>query len=198
MLRKDFLTEIEGVSEEESHWLKRDSFATKAIDVYSRYLGDLTNIRLLDIGCAQGREVSLFNHHGIKAEGVDANPEYLAAAVKAYPDILFSEGNIEKLPFSSNVFDAVFCLNVIFYTDPSKSLPEIERVLKPGGVGIVSLDQKIVKLEDSSIIHADNADEVIALFKQSEILEKTYGERVDELPWRHQHYFYHVVFRKLK
>lgn len=43
-------------------------------------------------------------------------------------------GNCTALPFDSNQFDKVFCINVIyFWENPVEYLHEIYRVLKPGG-----------------------------------------------------------------
>ncbi|XFA74196.1 class I SAM-dependent methyltransferase [Thermosynechococcaceae cyanobacterium Okahandja] len=42
--------------------------------------------------------------------------------------------SIDKMPYESNRFDAVFCYGVIFMTPWLESLKELARVLKPGGL----------------------------------------------------------------
>ena len=153
-------------------------------------------MRLIDVGCAQGRDVFELISYGIKAEGIDNNLKYLVEGRKMYPNILLTAGNVESLPFRESSFDAILCKNVIFNVNPQRALPELQRILKPGGVGIVSLDEKIIKIDDNSILHSANLDDMLSLLAHSEILERRYGERVDEKPWQHKQYFIDVVFRK--
>jgi SAM-dependent methyltransferase len=43
-------------------------------------------------------------------------------------------GSSEKMPFSDNTFDLIFCINVIYFWEtPAVHLQEIHRVLKPNG-----------------------------------------------------------------
>ncbi|MDH5731381.1 MAG: class I SAM-dependent methyltransferase, partial [Gammaproteobacteria bacterium] len=52
-------------------------------------------------------------------------------------------GECEKIPFPDNTFDCVVCLGVISYAESiDKALDELHRVLKPGGVTIVSYRNK--------------------------------------------------------
>jgi ubiquinone/menaquinone biosynthesis C-methylase UbiE len=57
--------------------------------------------------------------------------------------IYHSVQDIRSLGFSSNTFDYVFCISVIEhipYYDQPKALSELSRVLKPGGILVVSFD----------------------------------------------------------
>ena len=48
------------------------------------------------------------------------------------------EGSATDLPFESNFFDYVVCMNSLHHhADPNQSLTEMTRVLKPGGVMIL-------------------------------------------------------------
>ncbi len=115
---------------------------------------------------------------------------------KDFKEIIENADDGESHWLHRKSFDAILCKNVIFYTDYTKSLPELERVLKNNGVVIVSLDEKIVKLEDNSSLHSANIDEMLKYFSNSKILEKTYHERIDQEPWPHKHFYYDVVVRK--
>lgn len=55
-----------------------------------------------------------------KRQGVDANTEFV-------------QGDCEKTGFPDNSFDIIICAGMLHHLDLSKSFPELERVLKPGG-----------------------------------------------------------------
>jgi SAM-dependent methyltransferase len=45
----------------------------------------------------------------------------------------FRFASLEEQPFGDNEFDAIFCFQAIFLSDPKKVLKEFHRMLKPGG-----------------------------------------------------------------
>lgn len=195
MLSDDDRQVIEDAAEGESHWLHRESYAPLAAKEFASYISKTNDLRLLDAGCGQGHDVRKFIELGFRAEGIDLSSKFLAEGRKLFPDINISEGDIEALPFADDEFDLVYCRNVIFYTLPEKSITELQRVLRPGGIGHLSLDEKIIKLEDDSMIHSADVEKMCALLDKSEIVSKEYKERVDQTPWPHRHYYYDVYFR---
>ena len=50
------------------------------------------------------------------------------------PNLNLSHGSIEELPFTNDFFDCIFCYSVIYHTDFRKSLKEMHRTLKKGGM----------------------------------------------------------------
>jgi len=197
MIRDDFNRVVIRSGARKSHWLQRQSYVPVAYEKFKTYLNDCPHPRLLDVGCAQGHEVREFIALGIDAEGVEINPRKVKAGRTLFPDIKMRSGNVETLDYPADSFDLVYCRNVVFATDPKKSLPELERVLRPGGIGHVTLDKKIVRLKDDSLLHSANIDEMLALLTGCEVLAKQYQERIDDEPWRHRHHYYDIYFRKL-
>ncbi len=64
----------------------------------------------------------------------------IALDLLANPALDILPGNVYALNFSDNYFDSVICLEVLEYvTDLELALSEIKRVMKKGGVGIISL-----------------------------------------------------------
>ena len=62
--------------------------------------------------------------------------------------VTLSRSDLATLPFSDNQFDKVFTIQTIyFWTDPQLILTEIFRVLKPGGLLIVTLSTGMVDRE---------------------------------------------------
>jgi SAM-dependent methyltransferase len=47
-------------------------------------------------------------------------------------------GDIESLPFPAETFDAVVTTGVLEYAEPSRALGELSRVLRAGGLAVVS------------------------------------------------------------
>ncbi len=180
-----------------SHWLDRKSFSPEILEIIKGHFKKLDNLKLLDIGCAQGRNVFEFSRSGILAEGVDINKEFINHAKTRYPSLNFAVGDIENLYNEKRIFDVVVCMNTLFYTDIYKSLQETERLVKPGGLGIITLDEKIINLDSNKVIHNLNIEIALSLLKKSIILKKELKERVDKKPFRHVHKYYQIIFKKL-
>lgn len=50
-------------------------------------------------------------------------------------------GDVEQIPFADNLFDATICVGaVINYVQPEKTIPELTRVTKPGGLILVDFE----------------------------------------------------------
>ncbi len=84
----------------------------------------------LDIGCRDGWWSERLKERGYAVESLDLAPSYAGARKH---DI---EGG---LPFGEGTFDLVWCTEVIEHLrNPKNLLREIQRVLKPGGVVILT------------------------------------------------------------
>ena len=197
MVRDDFVKAVATAGEGQSHWLHRQSYVPVAIEKFKTYVGPLDGMSVLDVGCGQGHDVAEFMALGMECEGLELNPRYVKEGRRLFPNAKITKGNAESLPYADGSFALVYSRNLVFCTDPKKSLPELLRVLRRGGVGHVSLDEKIVQLSDNAVLHSAGIDELVALLAGCEILEKEYRERVDEEPTPHCHYYYDVYFRKL-
>ncbi len=63
----------------------------------------------------------------------------LAHARAANPGIDFKQADVDRLPYADASFDLVLCVEVFRYLpDIGPCTPEIARVLKPGGVALVT------------------------------------------------------------
>lgn len=89
--------------------------------------------RVLDIGCGAGQTLIAGCADRISF-GMDIDETALKLGTKLTQQVRFAQGFAEALPFKNDVFDLVIARVSLPYTILPESLPEIRRVLKPGGV----------------------------------------------------------------
>ena len=100
---------------------------------------DWTGKRVLDLGCAGGFMAEALDARGAIVTGIDPAEEAIAAA-RAHArqggrEITYDIGVGEALPYDDGRFDAVVCVDVLEHVaDLEKTIREIGRVLKPGGL----------------------------------------------------------------
>ena len=91
-----------------------------------------TGAAVLDIGARDGG-LRGFLPPGVKYQGIDIAPEF------AGPDVLIQDIS-NGIPFPDGAYDFVFCIEVLEHVpNPYGTLGEIHRVLKPGGVLVLSV-----------------------------------------------------------
>lgn len=94
--------------------------------------------RLLDAGCGSGRTLDELAGYG-EVAGVELQPEGVEAARRrGHADVRVAP--VEAIPHPDASFDLVTCLDVIEHTpDDLRSLRELRRVTRPGGVLVVTV-----------------------------------------------------------
>jgi ubiquinone/menaquinone biosynthesis C-methylase UbiE len=118
--------EISQVYEEQSH--------AKGIKEFVDRLSPETKI--LDLGCGNGKDVSMFSGLGFETIGIDASAGMVRQAGKRYPRERIFQMDARKLKYPNNSFDAVWSWSVLThfnYEDKRKVLREINRVLRGRG-----------------------------------------------------------------
>lgn len=96
---------------------------------------------LLDVGCGTGFLIDLLAQQRLaRYVGLDLSPEMLRMArQKQIPGTDFINGSADSLPFPDGSFDIVTCSQSFHhYPYPEKAMAEALRVLKPGGLYILS------------------------------------------------------------
>lgn len=100
---------------------------------------------LLDVGCGPGMLVDHVlrtrpDRFSITAcDQSAAMLEAVAAKVGGRADVRLSLGSIEAMPFTDARFDVVLATGVLEYVDVDRALREIARVLRPGGLAVVTM-----------------------------------------------------------
>jgi len=94
---------------------------------------------ILDLGCGDGYWSERFKKLGYSVAAIDGEAVYpnINADYK-YKDMILCDAN-KVLPFPDSCFDAVWCSEVIEHLANYKlTSAEIKRVLKPGGIYIIT------------------------------------------------------------
>ncbi len=110
-----------------------------AENYYRRYVNfirenvDLKNAKLLEIGCGSGWSTLMLKKSGFLVQGLDLHPGPLESN-KVDPELKYSQGDSQKIPFESSSFDVISMHDVLEHVpEPSLALKECLRVLKSGG-----------------------------------------------------------------
>ncbi|MDQ6759545.1 MAG: class I SAM-dependent methyltransferase [Acidobacteriota bacterium] len=101
--------------------------------------------RVLDAGSGAGYGSAELAQEAGEVTGVDVSGEALEYARSNYPlsNLTFVAGSCDALPFSSGSFHAVVGFEVIEHLDqPREFIAECARVLRPGGLFVVSTPNK--------------------------------------------------------
>lgn len=106
------------------------------LDRYARILRDHVGPgRVLDVGCARGASLPILQGYGFQAIGLDISRAALGHA-KTQSAVC---GALPRTPFADSSFDGVLLLDVIEHIrNPLDALCELYRLLRPGGVAIVT------------------------------------------------------------
>lgn len=114
--------------------------AEREISSMMKWMNLQSNAAVLDIGCGTGRHAHALKSLGYRVTGLDLSEVLLSEARLSDNEghLAWVKGDMRKLPFESNTFDATVNLFTSFgyfddYKDNIRVLDEISRVLKSGG-----------------------------------------------------------------
>lgn len=111
-----------------------DVFA-EAEQCYREALGSLQDARVMDYGCGSGAVTEWLCMRGAEPVAFDISFRRLAEAKArcAAQNALFVQCAAEYLPFADGSIDAVMGKQILHHLDLDVAIPEIVRVLRPGG-----------------------------------------------------------------
>jgi ubiquinone/menaquinone biosynthesis C-methylase UbiE len=95
--------------------------------------------RVLEVGCGAGHLLARLPAG--RAVGLDLAESLLArTARRLRGGAALAQGDAAALPFAGAAFDRVYCSEVLEHlVDPAAAVREIRRVLRPGGVAVLSV-----------------------------------------------------------
>ncbi|MHC4122292.1 MAG: class I SAM-dependent methyltransferase [Planctomycetota bacterium] len=98
-----------------------------------------THQTTLDLGCATGsmlKQMSRWSRHVV---GIDLHITGLQGMRDSLPSASTVQGDVTVLPFKEDTFDVVTLMDVLEHVDDRLVLSETRRVLRPGGIGLITV-----------------------------------------------------------
>ena len=93
---------------------------------------------VLDLGAGTGKLTTRLVERGLNVVAVDPIAEMLEVLSHALPQTPALLGTAEEIPLPDNSVDAVLVAQAWHWVDPERAIPEVARVLRPGGrLGLV-------------------------------------------------------------
>jgi len=93
--------------------------------------------KILDVGCAGGRDSQIFQKAGHTVIGIDIVDEFLKEARKRVPKVKFIKMDLMRLKFPNNYFDTIWAQAALLHfkkSDLPKILKQFYNKLKTGGL----------------------------------------------------------------
>ena len=123
-------------------------------------------MRILDAGCGSGWLSGVLSRRGMRVIAADIGYDSVARAdarLKARGEpVSFSVGDIYHLPFADQAFDGIVASEVLEHLpDPSLAIAELSRVIRPGGIAVISTPYR-ERIESTLCIHCNRATPVNA------------------------------------
>lgn len=104
--------------------------------------------QVLEVGCGEGRGVAVLMEKAQHFTAIDKITEAIEALRKKFPNGTFISGNLPPLSgLNDNSYDSIVSFQVIEHIkDDHLFLKEIHRILKPGGVALITTPNRKMSL----------------------------------------------------
>ena len=154
-----------------------------------------SSLMILDVGCGTGATLQFLERRGVSF-GIDFSPVAISYCRKRR-QTRTAVASAMQLPFPSETFDAVVCLDVLCHQaigDKRAPLREIYRVLKKGGVAVFNLpafqalysshdvqvhtDRRFTRKEVQDLLVAENLECLYATYWNTLLLPALIGQRI--------------------
>jgi len=89
--------------------------------------------RVLELGAGTGKLTGVVRAAGHQVFATEPDPQMLARLVDRHPGVAAAQAGAEALPAATRSVDTVLAGQALHWFDLDRALPEIARVLRPGG-----------------------------------------------------------------
>ncbi|MGK7235844.1 class I SAM-dependent methyltransferase [Streptomyces hygroscopicus] len=99
-------------------------------------LGDLTGLRVLDLGSGTSKYAAHLTRRGVQVDAVEASPSQHQRAVARYGGLpglrLICADAVDHLK-QAEPYDVIYSIHAVPYIDPQRLLPALTQALRPDG-----------------------------------------------------------------
>lgn len=116
----------------------------------------ISNQKILDVGCGDGRISFEVFQKGAEVWGVDYSERAISFAKILSPNVNFEICDIKKMPFKPNFFDKIILIEVLEHIHPMEIpfvLRELNRVLKRGGQLVITVPTILTPVQTKHYQH---------------------------------------------
>ncbi|MFJ3922022.1 class I SAM-dependent methyltransferase [Streptomyces sp. NPDC090022] len=112
----------------------RPSYPPALLDALEELCGrPLAGARVADVGAGTGIATALLHARGARVTGVEPGAGMAAEFRRRNPGVPVVRGDGNRLPFATGSLDLLTYAQSWHWTDPAQAVPEVLRVLRPGG-----------------------------------------------------------------
>nr|WP_307869038.1 class I SAM-dependent methyltransferase [Umezawaea beigongshangensis] len=97
-------------------------------------VGSPVQLEVLDLAAGTGKLTGVLLGEGHRVTAVEPDEGMLSELVRRCRGVRALPGSAERIPLTDGEVDAVLVGQAFHWFDPERALPEIARVLRPGGV----------------------------------------------------------------
>ncbi len=139
--KKGVIADYDDIAKEYAEEFFSDTSDNKYIDAF---LQSLDGIKILDVGCGNGKDCKYISLKGFEVNGIDLSVGMLAIAKEKVPNGKFEVMDIADITYPENSYDGIISNCSLFHI-PSEELPKtlesFARVLKPNGKLLLILQE---------------------------------------------------------
>lgn len=107
----------------------RPSYPDAALD----WLLPVGNPRVVDLGAGTGKLTRQIHDRGLSVTAVEPSSQMLDQLRRSVPGVPAVLGSAEQIPLPDDAADVVLVAQAWHWVDPARAVPEVARVLSPGG-----------------------------------------------------------------
>lgn len=95
----------------------------------------------IECGCGLGQWVIYLGRQGFPMEGLEIVPDCIETCKKFYPDVKMKVGDVRDVPYPDGYFGGYISIGVFEHMieGPEKTISEMARILRPGGVAVITV-----------------------------------------------------------
>lgn len=158
----------------------KNKYGISRDEIVREYFSFLSyDVRILEVGCHLGAQLSVLKEHGFKdLWGIENDSNVISKAKMLAKDVNIINASLTEMPFKDNYFDLVFTSGILVdFTEQEKLLQamnEIIRVSKKYIFGLESFDTDFVSENEINVL---SVREYFECFKEFDPKLKLIQER---------------------